>query len=86
LLTGNRELQNVEKSIRAVDDSLLSTDIWSSVYYVTTYHVGGVEEEVTDIMSEVAKSFMGSHRPAWAAIGVESLAIGDFEISVLAAV
>jgi enamine deaminase RidA (YjgF/YER057c/UK114 family) len=73
-------------SIRAVDPDLSQTDVWRYIYQVTTYHVGGVGEDVTDVMSEVAKAFMGSHRPAWAAIGVESLAVGHFEISVSAAI
>ncbi|EXJ80643.1 hypothetical protein A1O3_06927 [Capronia epimyces CBS 606.96] len=78
--------KNVEKSIHAVDPSLTSTDVWNSVYQITTYHVGGVGEEITGTMNEIAKSFLGSHRPAWAAIGVQSLAAGDFEMLVWAVI
>ncbi|KAK5213496.1 hypothetical protein LTR41_001075 [Exophiala xenobiotica] len=76
--------KNVEKSILAVEPSLTPAEVWKSVYQVTTYHVGGIQESVTDTMSEVAKEFLGAHRPSWAAIGVVSLAGGCFEMVVWA--
>ncbi|KAK6367360.1 hypothetical protein LTS17_010286 [Exophiala oligosperma] len=48
-------------------------------------HVGGVDEGVTDLLASVAKEYMGIHRPAWAAVGVETLAAGTFEMCVSAA-
>ncbi|KIW15704.1 hypothetical protein PV08_05754 [Exophiala spinifera] len=77
--------QNVEKAIRACDPQLSTEEIWNSVYQVTTYHAGGVGEEVMLTLQSVARKYMGHHRPAWAAIGVETLVIGKFEMSVFAA-
>lgn len=59
--------------------------IWRAVYQVTSFHLGGVDSEVTDLLASVAKSYMGDHRPTWAAVGVERLAAGAVEISVSAA-
>lgn len=77
--------QNVEKAIRACEPNLTSDQIWGAVYQVTSYHVGGVDEKVTDLLALTAQKFMGKHRPAWAAVGVETLAAGTFEMSVSAA-
>lgn len=55
------------------------------MYQVTTYHAGGVGEEVMLTLASVAREYMGQHRPAWAAIGVETLVVGKFEMSVFAA-
>lgn len=78
-------LKNVEKSILACDPDLTPDQIWAGVYQITTYHVGGVGEQVTDLLASVAERHMGKHRPAWAAVGVEALAAGKFEMSVSAA-
>lgn len=78
--------QNAEKSIRALKPGLSTEQIWRAVYQVTSYHVGGVHSEVMELLTSVARMYMGDHRPAWAAVGVESLAAGDFEMSVSAAV
>jgi hypothetical protein len=75
----------VERSIHACYPSLTADQIWGSVYQVTSYHVGGVDESVTDLLASVAKEYMGTHRPTWAAVGIETLAAGTFEMSVSAA-
>lgn len=75
----------MERSIHACDPSLTADQIWGSVYKVTSYHVGGVDEGVTDLLASVAKEYMGIHRPAWVAVGVETLAAGTFEMCVSAA-
>lgn len=37
-------------------------------------------------MGRASAEFLGDHRPAWTAVGVEKLVYGRFEIAVLAAV
>ena len=77
--------QKVEKSIKAVDPSLSSEDIWGSVYQITTYHAGGISPEIFEVLCSVAEKFLRGHRPGWTAVEVKRLN-GDvrFEIAVQA--
>lgn len=77
--------QCVEKSILAVDPSLSREEAWRSVYQITTYHAGGLSDEMFSAMAEVASTTLQTHKPAWTAVGVDALAYGHFEIAVFAA-
>lgn len=76
----------MELSILEAVPALTPEQAWNSVYQITTYHVGGVDEEAMRIMADVGKSYLKDHRPAWTAVGVEALVYGKFEITVLAAI
>jgi hypothetical protein len=45
-----------------------------------------IGERRLDTLVRVGKRFMGPHRPAWTPTGVEELAFGHFEITVVAAI
>ncbi|CRG91838.1 hypothetical protein PISL3812_08892 [Talaromyces islandicus] len=78
--------ENVEKSIRAAAPSLIEKEAWRTVYQITTYHKGGLDDSVIKAMFGIAEKRMGDHAPAWTAVGVEELAFGNFEITVCAAI
>jgi enamine deaminase RidA (YjgF/YER057c/UK114 family) len=62
-----------------VVDSLAAggvTDGFASVYQLTTYHVGGLDEDTDKALEVVVEKFFGKNRPAWAGVGVEALADG----------
>lgn len=58
------------------------------MYNVTSYHVGGISADIGGILHRAGKKYMGDHRPAATAIGVESLVTPEclIEIQVQAAV
>jgi len=76
---------NVERSILAVDNTLSRKEVWESVYQINTYHAGGLAEDVFIDMAEAGKEYLGEHKPAWTALGVDGLVYGRFEIAVFAA-
>ncbi|KAE9370335.1 hypothetical protein N431DRAFT_484575 [Stipitochalara longipes BDJ] len=78
--------QKVEKSIKAVDPSLTSEEVWNSIYSVSTFNADGFSGEVVGQMAKVGQMFFKEHRPTWTAVEVKSL-VGDvrFEIHVQAA-
>ena len=54
---------------------------------MTMYYAGDVTSEVAETIFEIQRKFMGDHRPASTAVGVQSLALGClFEMSVSAAI
>jgi len=76
-------LQNVEKAILAVLPGLIPEEAWQAVYQVNTYHAD--ISSVSVMFGKVVSKYLGSHRPAWTALGA-GLVIGNFEIAVFAAV
>ena len=79
-------MKKVEKSIKAVDTSLSSEEIWASIYAVTSYTTAGFGKEEMGILIKVANKYFGDHRPTWTAVGAKELNGGvRFEINVQAA-
>jgi enamine deaminase RidA (YjgF/YER057c/UK114 family) len=57
-------------------DSLAAAGVkdgFHSVYQMTTYHAGGLGDDVAEALDVATKKFFGNNRPAWAGIGVETL-------------
>ena len=78
--------KKVEKSIKAVDPSLTSEEIWKSIYSVSTFNADGFSGEVVGLLAKVGQMFFKEHRPTWTAVEVKSLVGGvRFEIHVQAA-
>ncbi|PMD46178.1 hypothetical protein L207DRAFT_577049 [Hyaloscypha variabilis F] len=78
--------EKVEKSIKAVDPSLTSEEIWKSIYSVSTFNADGFSGEVVGLLAKVGQMFFKEHRPTWTAVEVKSLVGGvRFEIHVQAA-
>ncbi|KAE9375100.1 hypothetical protein N431DRAFT_502083 [Stipitochalara longipes BDJ] len=65
---------------------MLSDDIWKCVYSVNSYHVDWSAAQGPSLARMLGK-YMGEHRPACTAVGVEQLAYPSclVEISVNAA-
>ena len=77
--------QKVEKSIKAVDPSLTSEEVWNSIYSVSTFNADGFSGEVVGQMAKIGQMFFKDHRPTWTAVEVKSLVGGvRFEIHVQA--
>jgi len=76
----------VEKSIKAVDPSLTSDEIWASIYQVSTFHADGMGKDAIETLISVGNRYFKDHRPAWTTVEVKSLVRGvRFEIHVQAA-
>lgn len=76
----------MEKSIKAVDPSLTSENVWNSIYAVSTFNAGGFSGEIVGTLAKVGGIFFKEHRPAWTAVEVKNLNAGvRFEIHVQAA-
>jgi len=81
-----KSCQKVETSIKAVDPSLTSEEIWNSIYSVSTFNADGFGGEVVGLLAKVGQKFFKEHRPTWTAVEVKSLVGGvRFEIHVQAA-
>ncbi|PMD30308.1 hypothetical protein L207DRAFT_520414 [Hyaloscypha variabilis F] len=65
---------------------LESEEIWKCVYSVNSYHVDWVAAQGT-LLAKMLRKYMGEHRPACMAVGVEPLAYPGclVEISINAA-
>jgi enamine deaminase RidA (YjgF/YER057c/UK114 family) len=71
--------QNVVESLAAAGVK----DGFDSVYQMTSYHAGGLDEKVDKALEVVIEKFFGKNRPAWAGVGVESLA-GGAKVEIMA--
>jgi enamine deaminase RidA (YjgF/YER057c/UK114 family) len=65
---------------------MTSEEVWKCVYYINSYHVGWSVEQGR-LKTEIARKYMGDHRPASTGVGVERLAYDGclVEIAVFAA-
>lgn len=86
LSNGSNAAQNVEKSILAAAPSLTKTQAWSSIYQITSYIKGGLDDATVNAMFNVARETLGEHKPAWTCVGVEDLVLGRYEMAVFAAI
>ena len=66
-------LKNIEKSLSAAQPKLSSRELWEGVFNITSFHVGVVPQEDQLEIAGVARRYLGSNKPAWAAIGVAAL-------------
>lgn len=72
-------LEEVLTCFQNVVDSLAAAGVqdgFQSVYQMTSYHVGGVGEEVNAALGVAIEKYFGGNRPAWAGVGVEALSDG----------
>lgn len=78
--------QKVEKSIKQVDPSLTSEEIWSSIYTVTSFATEPFTKEHVDALTRIMQKYFKDHRPNWTMIGAKELFRGvHFEMDVQAA-
>lgn len=72
-----------------VEDALKAAGVsggWKAVYQMTTYHAGGLTDEVSEGLELAVEKYFQGNRPAWSGIGVEALYGGaKIEITVSAA-
>lgn len=72
-----------------VEDALIAAGVeggWKAVYQMTSYHAGGLTDEVSEGLDAAVEKYFQGNRPAWTAIGVDSLYGGArIEITVSAA-
>ncbi|RVX68602.1 hypothetical protein B0A52_07029 [Exophiala mesophila] len=78
--------ENVEKSILAAAPFLTKTQAWSSVYQITSYIKGDLDDAAVNSMFKVASETLGEHKPAWTCVGVEDLVLGRYEMAIFAAI
>lgn len=74
------------QAFQNVIDSLAAAGVkdgFNSVYQMTSYHVGALDEAVDKALEVVIGKFFGKNRPAWAGVGVLSLA-GGAKVEIMA--
>lgn len=73
--------QNVVDSLKAAGVE----DGFASVYQMTSYHTGGLKDDMNEALEVATTKYFQGNRFAWAGVGVEALADGArIEISVSA--
>jgi enamine deaminase RidA (YjgF/YER057c/UK114 family) len=82
-------MEQILLAFHNVEDALIAAGVkegWKAVYQMTTYHAGGLTDEVSEGLDAAVEKYFQGNRPAWTGIGVDSLYGGaKIEITVSAA-
>ncbi|KAH7095526.1 endoribonuclease L-PSP [Paraphoma chrysanthemicola] len=69
-------LENVEKALKAADESLS----WKNVYAIRSYHTN--IEESADLCIEGWRRVMPNHRPVWTCVEITKLGIEGMQVEI----